>query len=249
MVVTGAGLVTLVLLEAACGGAADPEPLEPLSAVGHERAARAHEREADVHAAAHRDAVARRAAEGYRCVDQPMVTAPTSGGQPLPLLKPCWTLELRTARDGDRVARAHRAEAARHRAAAADLVRVEHAACSGLGETELSHSPFFHREDVVRVDPVRRDRELVGARVVFRRVVGLDVVWMARATACHQARAAVMGFSPTFQSYCPLAVEGITVSVDDTVDGIAVTIRAPEPAAAELVWRRAVALPLDRATP
>lgn len=49
---------------------------------------------------------------------------------------------------------AQRKEAARHRTVAASLLRAERAACQGLGEDEMSHSPFFHREDILRAEEV-----------------------------------------------------------------------------------------------
>ena len=49
---------------------------------------------------------------------------------------------------------------------------------------------------------------------------------MRRAIACHQARAAAMGFSEKMMSYCPLMIAPTTVTVEDRGRFIAVTIIA-----------------------
>jgi len=76
------------------------------------------------------------------------------------------------------------------------------------------------------VDEVRTGGELHGARVLFKKVPGLEVGWMRRAISCHQARAAAMGYSPTFMSYCPLMIAPTSVTVEDLGGLIAVTIAA-----------------------
>jgi hypothetical protein len=168
-----------------------------------------------------------RGSEGrpIQCYDQ-RLPDPSLGGEPARVLRPCWTPEKRAARDHLDVARAQRREAARHRAVAATLLRAEREACQGLGEDEMSHSPFFHRKDILRVEEVRVDGELHGARVLFSKVPGLDAPWMRRAITCHQARAAAMGYAEKEMSYCPLMVAPTSVTVEDVGGAVAVTIVA-----------------------
>lgn len=214
--------VISVLVAAACGGS--QERPERLSVAGNLAEADRHDREAGEHERMYSQS---RRAEGdpIRCYDQ-RVPDPSLGGEPVRVLRPCWTQEQRPARHHLEAARAERKEAARHRSVAASMLRAERKACEGLGEDEISHSPFFHREDILRVQEVRIDGELHGARVVFAKVPGLDVEWMRRAISCHQARAEAMGFPEKAMSYCPLMIAPTTVSVEDRGGSIAVTIIA-----------------------
>lgn len=233
------GVASFVLGLAACGGP-DTPPERPLSLLEHEQAAKAHEREQQSHEHAQREGAARRVEERYRCVDQPLAGVPYSGGQPIQVMRPCWTIE----RGGDeaREAEAHRKEAARHRTAAAKLAGAERDACADLGENELSHSPFFHYSDLLSAAPTKKKNDVVGAHVVFRKVEGLDAAWLERALRCHQARAAVMGYSATFQPYCPLSVGPVDLTVADGTDGIGVTIAARKGTDAAALWGRVEAL-------
>jgi len=83
---------------------------------------------------------------------------------------------------------------------------------------------------------------VIGARVLFRRVRGLDAGWMRRAVACHQARAAALGYPPRVMSYCPLMVAPTTATVEVSGDLIAVTITARRDEDAAAVLGRARAL-------
>ncbi len=217
------GLAVAVLAAAACGGTQQQQP-ERLSVRENMAEAERHDRRAAEHEQAYalvRQAESRR----IQCYDQ-RLPDPNSGGEPMRLLRPCWTREQAPSRHHLDEARAQREEAARHRAVAASMMRAERAACQGLGEEETSHSPFFHREDILRVDEVRMDGELHGARVLFGKVPGLDAGWLRRAIACHQARAAVMGYSPREMSYCPLMVAPTSVTVEEMGGSVAVTIIA-----------------------
>jgi len=219
---------TALLAAVSCGGN-QQEPERHLSATQHEAAAVAH----DVEAAEHERLYAQsRHDEGnsvqsnsIHCYD-PKTPDPDSGGESLQVLRPCWTREERPSRHQLDEARGEREEASRHRAVAASMLRSELEACAGLGDEEKSHSPFFHREDIMRVEEVRTDGEVRGARVLFRKVPGLEVGWMRRAIACHQARAAAMGYPTKVMSYCPLMIAPTSVSVDDIGSAIAVTIVA-----------------------
>ncbi|HEU5060817.1 MAG TPA: hypothetical protein VFU21_30010 [Kofleriaceae bacterium] len=217
----GAGLVAVVLAGACGGTQQQPERLS----VGENLAeAERHDREATRH---ERDYARIRQAEGGRiqCYDQ-RTADPSSGGEPVRVLRPCWTREEPPSRHHLDEARAQREEAARHRAVAASLLRAERSACKGLGEDEMSHSPFYHREDILRVDEVRVDGELHGARVLFAKVPGLNAGWLRRAIACHQARAAAMGYPTREMSYCPLMAAPTSATVEEYGGTIAVTVIA-----------------------
>jgi len=211
------------LLVASCGSR-QQQP-ERLSVAQHEAEAVRHQGVAAEHERLYAQS---RQAEGggpIQCYDQRTLD-PASGGEPLRVMRPCWTREQKPSRHHLDKARAEHEEAARHLAVAGSMRRAEREACAGLGDDDMSHSPFFHRDDIVRVDEVRTGGELHGARVLFKKVPGLEVGWMRRAISCHQARAAAMGYSPTFMSYCPLMIAPTSVTVEDLGGLIAVTIAA-----------------------
>jgi len=177
---------------------------------------------------------------------EPNVPDPDSGGEPMHLLRPCFTVEQRTSQDqaDEEEAEAERDEQARdaearHRAVAASIEDAERWACAGLGAEETQHSPFFHREDIVRVEEVTKGGQVLGARVHFRKVPGLDIGWLRRAIKCHEARAAAMGYDPKAMSYCPLMVAPTDTTVEDRGATIAVTITARRDADIAEVVRRA----------
>jgi hypothetical protein len=213
-----------------------------LSATQHEVAAQEHDRAATERerALAGRDRTQEAARSPAHCFDQPIeIPGPDLGGEPVRVLRPCWTGELRPAGALEREAMEHRREAARHRAIAGTLRRVERESCAGLGQADTSHSPFFHRDDIAAVDRIMVEGELRGARVLFRKVAGLDAPWMRRAIFCHQARAAAMGYAPDFMSYCPLMIAPTFVSVEETARGIEVSIRARRDVEAAAIYGRA----------
>jgi hypothetical protein len=226
------------LFATACGG--DQQRPERLSASANLAEASRHEGEAAEHERLYRQ---NRRAEGnpIQCYDQQTSQAPRDG-EPVRLPRPCWTREQRPSRQQLDEALADRKEAARHRAVAASMLRAERASCQGLGDDEMSHSPFLHREDIIRVQELAIDGELHGARVVFGRVPGLDAGWLRRAISCHQARAAAMGYPAKVMSYCPLMVAPTTVTVEDLGGTIAVTIIARRDWEIEAVVDRARAL-------
>lgn len=236
-----AGVVALI----ACGGPSAEKPLtdhpEPLSVAEHLDEARRHDGEADRSTGQ----VDPESADfrGYRCYDDPVEGVSTSGGSPLRVQKPCWTSVTSPTAYQTAVARQHRSEAGAHRARAAALLGAEKRACAGLGADAISHSPFYHREDLVRVEPVRDSGDQInGARVLFAAVPGLTAEWMERAARCHQARAAVMGYSPTFMSYCPLVAGESRVRISKTEEGLWVRIESDDSKTAAAIWGRAIAL-------
>jgi hypothetical protein len=246
------GAIGAAALTAACGTAAtkqDQMPPQRLSASQHQAVAQRHDREARAQESAfqeRRRLEASGAGPSVECFDQ-QVPEPQSGGERLRVLRPCWTMETHPTADQRRAAAEHRRLAAHHRALAASLWRAESEACAGLGEDEISHSPFFHRDDILRVEPMREGDRVAGARVIFRKVRGLDTAWMRRAVACHQARAAAMGYPPESMSYCPLMAGPTRAAVVERGGEIAVTITASSDLDGAVVLGRAQELVAGRA--
>ncbi|HWM87406.1 MAG TPA: hypothetical protein VNO33_16250 [Kofleriaceae bacterium] len=229
----------------ACGAGESKETMPPrhLSANEHQREALRHDREARLGDGARKATAEGSAGAGqdYGCYDK-AVPDPETGGERMPVLRPCWTAGTSGDSDEERSAADHRRLASRHRTMAAALWRAEQKACAGLPESEISQSPFIHREDVVRVEPLRAGQRAAGARVVFRAVRGLDATWMRRSVACHQARAAALGYPPQVMSYCPLMAAPTTASVEQRGGEITVTIRTERDEDGAAVLSRARAL-------
>jgi hypothetical protein len=245
------GMATLVLvagLSFACGADAKSDTMPPrrLSATEHHNEALRHDREASERERVAQAGTGESAGGGtasHGCFDQPVpIPDPELGGEDVPVLRPCWSAEIRPTSDSERESSQHRRQAARHREEAAALWRAERQACAGLGQDEISHSPFFHRADIERVEPVRSGSRVLGARVLFRQVRGLDAAWMRKAIACHQARAAALGFPPRVMSYCPLMVAPTHATVEPRGDRISVTVTAERDEDAAAVLGRAQAL-------
>jgi hypothetical protein len=231
-------VLTGALIVSSCG-APEPPPRQPRSVHALLTEAQRCEKEATEH-----DMVARAEqsapSHASQCADTPLDHVSTTGGEPLRVFHPCWTLSIPLGDVHRRQAERLRAEAAQYRAQAQALLEMEQSACTGLSQDAIDHSPFFHAEDILRVEAYRVNESLRGARVLFRKVPGLTVEWLSRAIHCHQARAAVMGHATTFQSYCPLVLEDITASVSETSEGIEVLIRSERDDIAAAVLGRAL---------
>jgi hypothetical protein len=226
--------------------ATDPTPRRPLGAAEHYAEAREHEREAQMHDRAAR-AQERAETTMPACGDRVLAEQSTSGGSPISLAVPCWTTHSKRDSHLHRAATLRR-DASRHRAIAASLIETARAACASLPASERDHSPSWHRDDILAIAPVRANGPVRGARIVFRRVPGLDADWLRRAYACHQAQAAAMGYEPTFMGYCPAAVDGARVDVADSADGIEVTIVSERWEVAAVIFGRALDLRHRQAT-
>ncbi len=220
-------------------------PRRHLSATEHHTEARRHEREANER---ERTAQVRPRGETggsggdeYGCYDRE-VPDPDLGGERVQVLRPCWTAETRQAAHGQTDAAEHRRLARKHREQAEELTRAERRACSGLSAADVESGPFSRREDIARVEPLESDGRAVGARVLFRRVSGRDAGWMRKAVACHQARAAALGYPPRVMSDSPLMVAPTVAVVNVRGDLIAVTITARRDEDAAAVLARANAL-------
>lgn len=227
----------LALLPLGCAGAPGTQPHD-MSASQHEAAAAQEDSFATTHAAQH-DPAATTTTEKCRSARG------KGGGEPI-----CWSSTVNPTEQHRRDAEEHRKIAEQHRAAAQALQSAEEKVCGGIAEEDRETSPFYHREDIVRVERLEESRpikgggppELKGAIVVFRAVPGLTAEWFQRLISCHIARNAAMGHDPTHMTYCPLALKDVTASVTSTGDGFAVEVRGPDRAAAEEILRRARAL-------
>jgi hypothetical protein len=231
-----------LVLAAGCGAPAqEAMPPRHISASQHDQEARRHERQArQSQGAPARGEQAPGGQSSYGCFDQAM-PEPDSGGQRVPVLRPCWTAKTQPASDRERDGAAHRRQAARHHAMAATLWRAERRACAGLDGADAARSPFSRRGDIVRVAPLRAGGRVTGARVVFRRADGLDPDWMRRSIACQQARAAAQGY-PARSGGGPIAVAPTRATVAASADEIAVSITAARDEDAAAVLGRAEAL-------
>ena len=159
----------------------------------------------------------------------------------------CWTSSVNPTKDHVEQAEVHRKHAADHRAASAALRAAEAKACAGIAENDRDISPFWHIEDIARVERLTvpdlsgdlpADRT-VGAKVVFRAVPGMTAEWLQRVVDCHIARNSALGHKVQNMSDCPLVPRGVSAGVESTGDGFSVSIRADDIATAKEVLARA----------
>ena len=241
--------LTILSLVAACGGA--PVTTSTLSASEHRAEAAEHEDHATRHEADAQEL--ERRPRSIHCGDAVPFDTLTSGGQRLVTRVPCWSVEVGATREHRRAAAHERAAAARHRAAAHALERTERERCATLPPDERDHTPFWHHSDVLAVEKLEERGALRGARVVFRRVPSLTREWLEQAVRCHQARAAVLGWQPTYMGYDPSLLPGARVSVTEEARGFAVDVDSGDPDVAAVIYGRARALmtpdPITTETP
>jgi hypothetical protein len=235
------GLVFLV----ACSSPARVPP-RPLGATDHLAVAAKCEEDAKRHEALAEDAEARKARDGgVICGDRALAMQANSGGAPLTPQPPCWTTETDAIQRHRSAATRLRADARTHRALARQLVGAAREACESLPENELVFSPFAHADDIRSVEAVVEGDRVRGARIRFEPVAGLDAAWLRRALVCHQALAALSGFTPTYMPESPAAVADAEITAVDTAAGPEVVIRASDPAAALVIYARAEALVVE----
>lgn len=141
-----------------------------------------------------------------------------------------------TLEDSSRVSEALRLGRERRRSSP-ELRATEEEACSGLAEADRDASPFVHRADIVRVEPIER-----GVRVRFRHVDGLNADWLEHLVECHLARDKFIGPDAPDTSECPLAVRGATAHVAADGSGYTVEVQSNDARSAEEIARRARAL-------
>lgn len=227
-------------LLAACGGATSNPPSRPLGAQAHLDEAERHE--ADAIALDRQAGRETAGAAAVRCGDSVLQDQVTSGGERLIVTQPCWTAEQVVVDRHRETAQNLRAHAAIHRDRARALLAAEQAACAAMPRSELDHSPFAHREDVVAVTAILDSDRIRGARITMRKVPGLSAGWLRTAIGCHQARAAAIGWEPAHLAYDPSLVDGATVTVGDDGAILTIDVRADRPEVALVVYARAEAL-------
>lgn len=174
------------------------------------------------------------------CGDTVLADQPSSGGEPLrPMSAPCWDGEADVVEAHRAEAERLRAEADEHRARANELLAAERERCAGLSGDALKVTPFAHRKDVAAVTPVLEGDAVRGAEIRFKKVKGLSATWLQAAIVCHRARAAALGYDPTYLGYDPTTVEHASVSVVDDEDGLIVIVRSTDDQTAQVVLGRA----------
>ncbi len=219
---------------------------KPLAASEHDQEAREHSAEAE-RSEAQISPDTQAPSDSVTCIDSGIPLS--TGGERVEVMKPCWTNQ--GTNDAYREAAAyHRDQARKHREDAAQMRQAERVACAGLGEDERSQSLFYHAKDITKVDRYDEGNSLRGATVTFRKVPGLTKEWANKSIACHQARAAALGYDEHFMSYCPLVVKGALVIVRETPSTIVVTVRSRDPIAAATIYGRSEASPtVDHSRP
>jgi hypothetical protein len=213
-----------------------------MSAEEHEQHAKAHDAEAQV--SNQQVEPQSSASNDVQCVD---VGGPLdSGGERMPVMKPCWTRAEQNA-SYLRSAEAHRKAADDHRHWAKELVELEQTACKDLGEIERTTSPFVRSPDILSVEEYKEDGNLMGARVTFRKVKGLSKAWLTTSIGCHQARAAKLGYAREFMPHCPLTLKHTGTSVEEKGDTVIVILRSKDPVIAAELYGRALSSADDSA--
>src|SRR5262249_34046177 len=127
---------------------------EEMGAAAHEQEAQREERTAAWHT---------RQDDPY--AGRPCVPVASSSGN-----DPCFASVANRTAEHLREAETHRRHAAEHRAASKLLRDAEARACTGVSAEDRDLSPFFHHEDVLRVEPLRQQQQSgdpvpLGARV------------------------------------------------------------------------------------
>lgn len=233
--------ITKYAMVAMLVGCASPNRPEPKSWTEHQESAEAHDQRAAEHERA-ASAHAKKDVTHYQCGDLVAFDQATSGGEPLTPALPCWDPEEETYERHRAEARRERVLAHDERAAAANLVAAEQAACKRVGETELGHSPFAHRKAIAEVVPHYVDAKVRGARIVFKQVPGLTPDWLREAIACHAAHFHTIGDDPSYLPEDPSLVPGAQVKVEKTDQAIVVAVTADSDEVGQEILARAQAL-------
>lgn len=180
----------------------------------------------------------------------PAACGPATTGSPTSYTgPPCWTSRSNPTAQHAEDAKRHRELAAKHRAASAELAEAEKKACTGINEADRDTSPFYHREDILSVEPVEMrtpsayddnpTARTTGATVMFRAVPGLTAEWLEHEIKCHMARASALGHEVPGMSYCPLVLKGVSVAVSSAGDAFAVRVTSEDSETAKEILRRA----------
>lgn len=238
-------LLAAVWIASGCTPAQQQQPnkhahTRPLSAEEHLTEAQRHSRVADAEEAASARSNDR---VETRCVAGRADSESRIGTEPIRVAHPCFTSVVDPTADHLREARENRAEARKHRTSAANLIETETRSCANLDEEAMSHSPFYHREDITAVEALVRDGATVGVLVTFAKVHGLTREWMERSLICHQARAAALGYPRTYMLPHSLSsVRGAEISVRNANGHIVVEVRGEDGSSAAEILGRALGL-------
>lgn len=219
------------------GCASHPRPHD-MGVAEHQAVATAEEQAASAHAAQY-------APNASETVDRCTTIGPAE-----PTGYSCWTSSRNpTAHHLDEAKRLHEL-AAQHRAASQALLDAEARACTGLSAEDRDISPFAHREDIARVEPLTESvntgwepaTRLAGAVITFRAVPGMTGPSLQRVIDCHLARNAALGHVVPEMPWCPLVPKGVSAKVVPSDGGFAVYVRSSDPASSQEVLRRAQSL-------
>jgi hypothetical protein len=157
---------------------------------------------------------------------------------------PFWTTTKNTTDKELSLAAALATSARKHRLAAKALRDAESHACVGVTPADRDISPFFHREDIRRVEEIGHPvgsvprGSVAGGVAVFVALPGLTVASLQRIVDCHLARNAELGFSQAEDAFCPLNVRGAVAHVRAVSDGLAVEVTSIDVLAAREIARR-----------
>jgi hypothetical protein len=127
------------------------------------------------------------------------------------------------------------------------LREAEDSVCAGMADDDRDVSPFFYRQDIVDVQPLRapagsRPGRLEGTVVTFRRVEGLTPQRLQRLLDCQIARDTALEYVMPETPWCPLAVRGVLPHVVEGDRGLDVRLVSGDRDAAAEAYVRAVAL-------
>lgn len=231
-----------VLLGLACATMSPDTRPHAMSAAAHEAAATDHAR----------------AAASHEAQASPPSIEERSGCSARHLgVQVCWTSTRTVTDEHEKWAEEHRRIAAEHRAASAALREAEARACASIAPEDRDISPFAHADDIARVEQLDEmitvnkmpSPRLVGAVVVFRPVQGLTRERLQEIVDCHLARNAALGHTSSTMPNCPLVPAGVRATAESVEDGLAVQIRAEDPATARDVLERAERLKITNAPP
>lgn len=160
--------------------------------------------------------------------------------------RPCWSSVKNPTRSYLAHADDHRRLAAAHRDVAQSLRDAEMRACASVPADDRDESPFDHREDILRIEPLLSASSAVawteGVVVTFRDVPGISVDWLQNVMDCQIARNAALGNDVPELQRCLLVPRGVRAKVTKARDGFAVVIRASDEDTANELLRRGEAI-------